>query len=274
MNRLSVERRAQVLALLTEGCGINSVVRLTGTAKTTVLRLLAEAGQFSEVYHAYRLRDALHCARIEADEIWAFCHSRPRNARHRGHGAVWTFTAVDPETKLMVAWAAGDRSKETATTLLEQLADRVVNRFELRTDGFDGYIEAVRAVYGWRLDYAQLVKVFNPDEPANKQKRRVMGNPDLSTLSTSIVERANLGMRHRMRRFTRKTMGFSKKVENHAHMVSLHFLVCNFALPHGTLTRRADGVPTTPAMAAGLARRPWSMLELAERMDGSYQVAA
>ena len=156
---------------------------------------------------------------------------------------------------------------------MELLADRIVNRFELRTDKNDDYTVAIRRVFGWRLDYAQLVKVYNPADPPEKQKRRVMGNPDMDSLSTSIVERANLTMRERMRRFTRKTTGFSRKMENHAHMVDLHFMVTNFCLPHGTLTRRY-GKPTSSAMAAGLEDRIWTMRDVAERMDDEHRIAA
>ena len=139
--------------------------------------MLAEAGHFSSVYQAYRFRDRLRCERIEADEIWSFVGAKRKNARQPGHGDLWTFTAIDPDTKLMVAWAVGERSPLIATELMGLLADRVTNRFELRTDKNDDYTVAIRRVFGWRLDYAQLVKVYNPAGPPEKQKRRVMAIP-------------------------------------------------------------------------------------------------
>ena len=271
MNRLSNERRALILSLLVDGAGVNATSRITGAAKNTVLSLLAEAGQFADVYQAYRFRDKLQCRRIEADEIWGFVGAREWNARQPDHGNIWLYTAIDPDTKLMVAWAVGDRTVDTTTELLAMLADRVVNRFELRTDGNVDYITAVRRVFGWRLDYAQLIKVFNPNDPSGKQKRRVMGNPDMSTLSTSIVERANLTIRTRMRRYVRKGIGYSRKAANHVHAADLHFLACNFIFTHATLNRRY-GRPTTPAMAAGLASRPWTMRDVVDRMDDTVEI--
>ena len=274
MNRLSNRRRAQILTLLVEGCGINSAARISGAAHTTVLRLLAEAGRFSEIYHHYRLRD-LPCWRIEADEVWAFVGAKERNARQPGHGDVWTFTAICPDTKLGVAWAVGDQEIAVATRVMLNVAARVGGRIQLSTDKHSMYPAAVRAAFDHHVDYAQIGKEFNPAKTAvtGVHKVRGIGDPDPRYVSTSMVERANLTMRGRMRRFTRKTTGFSRKRENHAHAVSLHFLASNFVFPHGTLSRRA-GVPTTPAMAAMVAERPWTMLEVARRMDGSYQLAA
>ena len=271
MARLSNERRAQVLKLLTEGVGINATVRITGIAKTTVLRLLAEAGRFAQVYQHCRLR-GLGCRRIEADEIWSFVGAKEKNARQPGHGTVWTFTAIDPETKLLVTWAHGQRVKATARAFVQDIADRVARRIQLTTDGHDMYVDAVRRASGHRIDYAQLVKDFTADPP-RIFKRRMIGNPDPALISTSLVERANLAMRTQMRRFTWKTMGFSHTLENHAHSVAITFLVSNFALSHGTLTRRY-GTRTTPAMAAGLETGVWSMLDLTRRMDATREIAA
>lgn len=184
---------------------------------------LAEAGRFSSFYQAHRFRDALHAELIEADEIWSFVGAKKKNARQPGHGNLWTYTAIDPDSKLMVAWAVGERGPVAAQRVMADLADRVAGRIQLTTDAHRSYLEAIRAAFGWRIDYAQLVKDFDKDGTSGICKRRMIGDPDMSRVSTSIVERANLGMRHRMRRFTRRTMGFSKKGGNHAHMVTSTF---------------------------------------------------
>ena len=272
MNRLSNERRAQVLTLLTEGTGINAVVRITGIAKTTVLRLIAEAGSFSSVYQAYRLR-ALSCRRIEADEIWSFVGAKQKNATGEHQGDLWTYTCLDPDSKLMVAWTVGVREAATAHAVMAQLASRVRGRIQLTTDGNTEYLSAVRAAFGYRVDYAQLVKEFGPDDKPYTRKTRLIGDPRPHLISTSLVERANLTMRHRMRRFTRQSMGFSRKAANHVHAVDLNFMASNFVMPHRTLTERR-GEPTTPAMAAGLERRVWSMLDVTRRMDETALIAA
>ena len=238
MNRLSNERRAQVLTLLTEGMGINATSRVTGAAKNTILSLLAEAGEFADVYQAYRFRDRLQCARIEADEIHGFVGATERNARQPGHGVFWLYTGFCPDTKIMAAWAVGDRSTATATELLAQLADRITSRFELRTDGNTDYVTAARRVFGWQnLDFAQLVKVHNPDHPPEKQKRHVMGRPSMDDLSTSGVERANLMIRTKMRRYVRRGIGYSRKLENHTHAADVNFLSYNWCTLHGSLTQ-------------------------------------
>ena len=274
MNRLSNERRAQVLTCLVEGVGINSTVRMTGVAKTTILRLLAEAGEFCDLYQAYRFRN-LSCKRIEADEIWSFWGAKNKNAKQAGHGDIWTFTALDPDTKLMVAWAVGSRGPQTATHVIEDLAARVGGRIQLTTDGYEGYLNPIRAAFGHHIDYAQLVKSFeHENEPPSIRKTRMIGNPDPALISTSLVERANLTMRGRMRRFVRKTTGFSRKALNHAYNVDLCFMASNFIFPHHTLTARHNGRKTTPAMEEGLEQRPWTMLDVVERMDPAVLIAA
>ena len=220
----------------------------------------------------YRLRN-LACERIEADEIWSFVGAKQKNATRPGQGDLWTFTALDPDTKLMVAWAVGGREPATARAVMAELAARVAGRIQLTTDGHDMYLGAIRAAFGYRIDYAQVIKDFELGRPSRIRRRHFIGRPDPALISTSLVERANLTMRVRMRRFTRKTTGFSRKAENHAHAVDLNFMVSNFVLPHDTLTRRY-GQRTTPAMAAGLEDRVWTMLDVTERMDDACQIAA
>ena len=212
MNRLSNERRAELLTLLTEGVGINAAARISDAAHTTVLRLLAEAGQFCSIYQDVRLRN-LRCCRIEADEIWSFVGSKQKNATRPGQGDLWTFTALDPDSKLMVAWAVGARAPSVAHRVMSDLAARVRGRIQLTTDGHDMYLGAIRAAFGHRIDYAQVVKDFENDRPSRIRRRRLIGRPDPAHISTSLVERANLSMRTRMRRFTRRAAGYSRKAE-------------------------------------------------------------
>ena len=279
MNKLSQARRSQILRCLTEGASIRSTARITGTAKGTVLKLLVEAGEFCSIYQDHILRD-LPCERIEADEIWAFVGAKQRNTTRPGAGDIWTFTALDPDSKLMVTWLVGDRTPETATQFMKDLASRVSNKIQLTTDGHGMYLKAVRAAFGWRnVDYAQIVKSYGQTGAAEEQRRyspptctgarkvRVIGDPDPDRISTSMVERSNLQMRMSTRRFTRLTNAFSRKAENHAHAVSLSFMAYNFCTPHGTLTKARGGPKTTPAMAAGLTDRPWRMEDLLELMD-------
>ena len=274
MNRLSNKRRAQVLNALTEGCGIRSTARLVGVGRGTVLRLLAEAGKFADMYQAYRFYD-LPCQRVECDEIWSYTGARQKNATRPGQGDCYTFTSIDPDSKLMIAWVVGDRSEKNAVRLLQLVADRVGSqRVEINTDGYPPYVTAVRKAFGHRVDFAQLVKVYNPDDPPGKQKRRVIGDPNMDRLATSIIERSNLHLRHRVKRFGRKSMGYSKVRTNHHHAVALHALVSNFCTPHGTLTRRAKGQRTTPAMAVGLENRPWTLLDVTRRMDVTVEIGA
>ncbi|MDE0247852.1 MAG: IS1 family transposase [Gammaproteobacteria bacterium] len=282
MNRLSDERRAAILQCLTEGVSIRATSRLTGAAKGTILRLIAEAGEFASVYQDFRLQN-LRCKRIEADELWAFVGAKRLNARHEHQGDIWTFTAIDPDTKLMVSWFVGDRSEESAIHFMADLADRLAGRVQISTDGHGMYLTAIREAFGHRVDYGQVVKDFRraPPEPGNEKysppgvkavrKRRLIGDPDMDRVSTSIVERANLPVRQNLRRFTRLTNGFSKKATNHAHAVSLGFLAYNFCHPHTTLTKARDGQKTTPAMAAGLELAPWTMLDVTRRMNPALE---
>lgn len=279
MNTLSLARRAAVVRALAEGTSVRGTARLLGCDKDTVLRILVEVGEFCSIYQDHVLRN-LPCKRIEADEIWAFCGAKQKKARQDGYGDIWTFTAICADSKLAVAWLVAPRTSGSADRFMRDVADRLENRVQLTTDGHRMYLVAVERAFGYNsVDYAQLVKTYGQNEeqgPARRYsppvctgaiKERIMGNPDEALVSTSYVERANLGMRMHMRRFTRLTNGFSKKAENHAHAVSLHFMTANFCRKHGTLTRRAKGIHTSPAMAAGLTDHVWTVEEVLGLMD-------
>jgi IS1 family transposase len=278
MNKLTDTRRAAILRCLVEGNSIRATVRMTGAAKATVLKLLVEVGEFCSIYQDHKLRN-LPCTRVEADEIWAFCGAKARNAKQEGHGDIWTFTAICADTKLMVSWLVGDRSLTNANSFMEDVAARLTHRVQLTTDGHSMYLTAVEKAFGWAgVDYAMLVKKYgqpldqhaagrySPPVCTGAVKERIMGSPDKDLVSTSYVERANLTMRMQMRRFTRLTNAFSKKAENHTHAVSLHFMHYNFCRVHQTLTKK-HGRKMTPAMAAGVADHPWSLTELVELLE-------
>ncbi len=273
MNRLSTRERAQIIRALVEGSSIRSTVRMTGFATNTITKLLSELGPACAAYQDRTLRD-LGSTRIECDEIWAFCRAKAKNVpdRHRGefgYGDVWTWTAIDPDTKLVPSWLVGQRDGPDATIFLLDLAGRLRNRVQLTTDGHRPYLEAVQAAFGADVDYAMLVKFygtdttdrkFSPPVIVSEEVRVIQGSPDRSKISTSIVERQNLTMRMSMRRFTRLTNAFSKKVENHRAAVALHFMYCNFARPHRSL---ANPYQRTPAMAAGISDHIWTCEEIA-----------
>jgi len=277
MNVLSQPKQAAILKALTEGSSIRSTARMVGVSKTTVLRLLVQVGELCAIYQDHKLRD-LPCRRIEVDEIWAFVGAKQRNAKRRGDGDVWTFTALDSDSKLMVSWFVGERTPENAHNLMHDLAKRLTQRAQITTDGHSMYPPAVEAAFGWQgADYSQLVKVYASERGAGQRysppvcigavKTPVMGRPNPAYISTSFVERQNLTLRMQNRRFTRLTNAFSKKVENHAHAVALHFMVYNFCRSHGTLTKDAKGIHTTPAMAAGVADHVWAVEELVGLLD-------
>jgi len=274
MNKLSPERRAQVIKALVEGNSIRATCRITGTAKGTVLRLLAEVGEACAKYQDEHLRN-LTCRRIQCDEIWSFCYAKEKNVPDDvkgtfGFGDVWTWTALDADTKLVPAWAIGSRGAETANEFLHDLADRLAHRIQLTTDGHKVYLNAVENVFGIDIDYAMLVKLYGPgpsDEgrysPAKcngTETHVVRGNPDPKHISTSYVERQNLTMRMSMRRFTRLTNAFSKKIENLAYAVAPHFMHYNFCRVHKTLG-------TTPAVAAGIADHEWTVAEIVNLLE-------
>lgn len=283
MNKLTDARRAAVIRALCEGNSVRATARLTDTAKATVLKLLVELGEFCSIYQDHALRN-LPTRRVEADEIWAFVGAKAKNATQAGHGDIWTYTALDADSKLMISWLVGPRNHENTQAFMLDVADRLGNRVQLTTDGLSWYLAAVERAFGWNgVDFAQLVKTYGlPTDELERQRRYspavctgaiktpIMGSPDMEKVSTSYVERSNLSMRMGMRRFTRLTNGFSKKAENHAHAVSLFFMFYNFCKPHGTLTKAAGGIKRTPAMAAGLTDHVWTVEEIVEKMDPAY----
>lgn len=269
MNRLAIDKRTAVIAALIEGTSINATCRMTGTAKNTVLKLLKEMGCACAAYHNAHVRN-LRVRRVQADEIWSFVHGKDKNLTleqvQSGLGSIWTWKAIDADSKLVISYMIGDRGADTAKAFMQDVASRVSNRIQLTTDGHRVYADAVEEAFGADIDYAMLVKIYgasndNPDSrysPATCIGCRtgvLAGNPDSAYISTSYVERSNLSMRMGMRRFTRLTNGFSKKVENHGHMVALYFMHFNFCRIHKTLR-------VTPAMEAGLTDHVWSLEEL------------
>lgn len=281
MNQLSTEERAQIIRCLVEGNSIRSTARMTGFARNTITSLLVQLGAACSDYQDRTLRN-LPSMRIECDEIWAFCYAKAKNVpeQHRGeygYGDVWTWTAIDPDSKLVPTWLVGMREADDARRFIADLGSRLANRVQITTDGHKPYLEAIEAEFGGDVDYAMLIKEYgvehsedasptarrySPNKVTGQEARIITGDPNPVHISTSYVERNNLSMRMSMRRFTRLTNGFSKKVENHAAMVSLHFMHYNFARPHQSLGRN-----TTPAMAAGVADHVWTVQEIAALLD-------
>jgi IS1 family transposase len=275
MNRLDPKTRSQIVAALVEGCSVRSICRMTGAAKGTVLKLIRDLGEACSDFQDKALR-GLRTERVQCDEIWSFCYAKDKNVPRSmegqpGVGSVWTWTAIDADTKLMISYFVGDRSARSACRFMQDVASRLDNRVQLTTDGHNAYLEAVGLAFdGVEIDYAQLIKKYGPG-PADAGRYSppvctgtepfpIMGNPDLDHVSTSYVERANLTMRMSMRRFTRLTNAFSKRVEMHEHAVALHFMHYNFCRPHMTLSKGAKKV--TPAMAAGVADHVWTLDEV------------
>jgi IS1 family transposase len=252
-----------------EGNSVNSTVRLTGVAKNTVLKLLVEIGSACSAFLDVTMRD-LSCQRLEADEAWSFCYAKQRNvttemAEERVAGDVWAWVAIDADTKIIPTWRLGRRDGETATEFIQDLADRLANRVQLTTDGLKVYINAVLDAFGTDVDYSILHKVYaatptgearySPAKCIGCERVRVVGGPDPRYISTSYIERQNLTMRMSMRRFTRLTNAFSKKIENHSAAVALYMMYYNYGRKHATLG-------TTPAVKAGLTDHVWSVEEI------------
>jgi IS1 family transposase len=284
MNKLTDSRRAAIVRALVEGNSIRATCRLTNTAKATVLKLLVELGEFCSIYQYHAITN-LPTKRVECDEIWAYTGAKQKNATKPGQGDLWTFTAIDADTKLIFSWLVGSRTNESAKRFVKDVASRLANRVQLTTDGHPMYLTAVENAFGWAMvDFAQLVKTYGVSDEGESQKRYspaictgavknpIMGRPDMDKISTSYVERANLTMRMQMRRFTRLTNAFSKKAENHAHAVSLNFMHYNYCRPHQTLTKAANGVKTTPAMASGLTDHVWTVEEILDLMRPDYSL--
>jgi IS1 family transposase len=281
MNKLDREARARILHLLCEGNSIRAVTRLTGASKKAVSKLLVDAGQAAAWYQD-RVFQNLTCKRIQVDEIWAFVHCKQKNvatakAAPQGAGDVWTWTAIDADTKLIPSWFVGGRDSDAAIIFMDDLASRLANRVQLTSDGHKAYLEAVEGAFGGDIDYAMLVKLYgaspesakgrySPAECIGAHKERIEGNPDPAHVSTSFAERSNLNVRMHTRRFTRLTNAFSKKVENHAHSVALFAMYYNFVRIHKTLR-------TTPAMAAGVTKRLWEIGDIVNVLE-AWEVSA
>lgn len=266
MNRLTADDRARIVSCLVEGNSLRATARITGFARMTVEKLLRDVGAACRLFQRETLVN-LPCKRIQADEIWSFVGAKDRNVpveKAGQYGSIWTWTAIDADTKLCVSWLVGTRDAGTAYVFMNDVASRLRNRIQLTTDGNAAYLVAVDQAFGGDIDFATLTKVYGNDlterrySPArivSSQAATVSGNPNPKHVSTSYVERQNLTMRMHMRRFTRLTNGFSKKIEMHEHAVSLHFMHYNFVRVHQTLR-------VTPAMAAGVTDRLWSIADI------------
>jgi IS1 family transposase len=273
MNKLNIEKRVQVLTALVEGNSINATCRMTGTAKHTVLKLLHDVGLACMSYHDTHLNN-LPCKHIQCDEIWSFCYAKqahiPKAKQGKfGYGDVWTWVALDADTKLVASWYVGLRTAECATAFVNDLKSRLANRVQLTTDGHRIYFDVITHAFGNDIDFAQLIKLYgelpesekrySPAECIGIQKHIVRGNPDTDLISTSYIERQNLTMRMCMRRFTRLTNAFSKKLEFLEYAIALHYIYYNFVRPHKSL---ANPYPRTPAMATGLTNRLWTIEDI------------
>lgn len=277
MNKLSTAKRIQVVAALVEGNSIRATVRMTGAAKNTVVKLLVELGEACARFQDETLRD-LYCEHLQADEIWSLCYAKAKNVpeEYRGEfgcGDVWTFTALDADTKLVPSWMIGPRDLSTANAFMQDVVSRLHGRVQLTTDGHAMYLDAVESAFGSAVDFAQLQKLYgvppeaekrySPAECIGTRSQIVQGNPDPAHVSTSYVERQNLTMRMSMRRFTRLTNAFSKKVANLMAAVSLHFMHYNFCRVHQALKGK------TPAMAVGVADHVWLVEEFVALLDSN-----
>jgi len=276
MNKLSNERRSQIVAALVEGNSIRATARMADVSKNTVIKLLCELGAACEAFHNEHAR-GIASKRVQCDEIWSFCYAKEKNLPKRlrgrkGFGDVWTWVALDADSKFAVSWLLGDRDAGTANAFMEDVAERLRHRVQLTSDGLNAYLEAVEGAFGADVDYAMLVKLYSETPESDKRyspprctgcrRTLVTGNPDPRHVSTSFVERQNLTMRMGMRRFTRLTNGFSKKFENLRAAVALHFVYYNFARVHQTLRM-------TPAMAAGVADHLWEVRDIVALLDSN-----
>ncbi len=281
MNRLSTAKRAAVVAALVEGNSIRSTARMTQVSKPTILKLLVQLGNVCTQFQDGAIRN-LRSKRIECDEIWQFCYAKQKNVPEDkrgtfGYGDVWTWTALDADSKLIVSWLVGGRDAGSAFTFMNDVASRISTRVQLTTDGHKVYVNAVEDAFGADVDYAMLTKVYgaaqenetrySPAKILSSNTEVIKGNPNPKYISTSFVERQNLTMRMSIRRFTRLTNAFSKKVENHAAAVALHFMYYNFCRVHQTLR-------VTPAMEAGIAAHVWSLVEIVALLDAADKKAA
>jgi IS1 family transposase len=270
MNKTSTKKRAQILACLAEGNSIRSTSRLTGAAINTVIKLLCDAGAACSDYQDKTFRN-LNCKRVQCDEIWSFVYAKDKNVPEEmrdknGVGSVWAWTALDSDTKLVPCWFVGSRDASAAYHFMHDLKGRLASRVQLTTDGHRPYLQAVEDAFGADIDFAQLVKIYgnaaeggevrySPAQCMGARKTVITGKPDHAHVSTSHTERQNLSMRMGMRRFTRLTNAFSKKIENHEHMIAIYFMHYNFCRIHKTLR-------VTPAMEAGISDHVWDIEEI------------
>jgi IS1 family transposase len=274
MNKLTREKRVAVLAALVEGNSVRSTVRMTGVAKNTVVKLLAEVGSVCAEYQDKTLRNLI-CKRVQCDEIWSYCYAKQKNVPEDkkgqfGYGDVWTWTALDPDSKLVISWLVGLRDADHAKVFMNDLKDRLSNKVQLTTDGLKAYLEAVDEAFGCDIDYAMLVKLYgqekagagrySPPKCIGARRQSFVGKPVKQDISTSLVERQNLTMRMSMRRFTRLTNGFSKKIQNLEYAFALHFMYYNFVRIHRTLK-------VTPAMAAGVTDHLWEIEDIIRLLE-------
>jgi IS1 family transposase len=271
MNKLPLAKRAQILGLLVEGTSLRATSRLADVSINTVTKLLVDAGKACAEYQDKALRN-LSCKRVQIDEIWSFCYAKEKNvktakAAPEGAGDVWTWTAIDADSKLVMSYLVADRGVAAAREFIGDLASRLTGRIQLSSDGYKAYVDVIDDAFGADIDYAVIDKQYgvlsktentrySPAECIGVKRKVVTGEPDFDHISTSYVERQNLTMRMSMRRFTRLTNAFSKKVENHARAVALHFMYYNFGRIHKTLR-------VTPAMQAGVSDHVWTLEEIA-----------
>lgn len=272
MNRLSRDKQAKIIAALVEGNSIRATARMMNVSKDTVVKLEVEAG-FASADYQDRTFQNLTCKRVQCDEIWAFCYAKQKNVPEEkkgqfGYGDVWTWAAIDADTKLIPSFTVGNRDAVSARHLIDDLKGRLKSKIQLTTDGLKVYADAVENSFGADIDYAMLVKTYESNQEETRyspavctscEAKRMMGNPDPKHISTSYIERQNLTMRMGIRRFTRLTNGFSKKVENHAAAVGLFYMHYNFCRVHKTLR-------VTPAMEAGLTDHVWTIEEMLEKI--------
>jgi IS1 family transposase len=273
MKTLKNDQRIRVVAALVEGNSIRATSRMTGVARNTVTKLLVDLGMACMKFHDEHVRN-VRVRRLQCDEIWAYIGAKAKNVstakKEIGWGDVWTWVGIDADTKLVVSYLVGGRGADWAMDFMKDAASRIQGRVQVTTDGHKAYLSAVEESFGADVDYAQLQKIYgsslenetrySPATCIGCDMKVVSGNPDPKHVSTSYVERQNLTMRMHMRRFTRLTNGFSKKLDNHGYAVAVHFMYCNYARIHQTLR-------VTPAMEAGLANHPWTIEELIQMAD-------
>lgn len=275
MNKLPLETRVRILNLLVEGSSLRSISRVCDVSINTVTKLLVDAGRVCAAFHNEKVRN-VKAKRVQVDEIWSFTYAKQKNVatakrKDLAYGDTWTWTAIEADSKLIISWLVGGRDGDYAMGLMDDLRSRVANRIQLTSDGHRAYLEAVEGAFGGEIDYAMLVKLYgaSPDAAAGRyspaectgiRKTRIEGNPDPAHVSTSFAERHNLNMRMQMRRFTRLTTGYSKKIENHCHMVAIYTVWYNWIRTH-----KAHRM--TPAMAAGLTDKLVEMEDVARLID-------